>query len=135
MAALIPITIVSKRVPWVADLPVEGSDYSGGTFLMEVRQKPGDSGTALLTLGNASAGSQGISAVYDAAYPDPETGEAFGATVFTLRIAEASLEALSLATPADKPVELHYDFHLTPAGGDKFVLCRGTFTYYPGVTL
>lgn len=135
MAALIPIVIVSKRVPWVADLPVEGPDYTGGTFKMEVRQKPGDSGTALLTLNGAAAGSEGISATYDAGYTDPETGEAFAATIFRFQINETTLEGLGLGTPADKPVELNYDVHVTPSGGTKFVLCRGTFTYYPGVTL
>lgn len=135
MAANIPITIQSKRVPWVATLPVEGPDYSGATLKMEVRQLPGDSGAALLTLNGAAAGSEGISAAYDAGYTDPETGEAFAATVFTFRIAEATLEALGLGTPSNEPVRLNYDLHVTPSGGDKFVLCYGTFTYYPGVTL
>ncbi|MES2904639.1 MAG: hypothetical protein V4696_10680 [Pseudomonadota bacterium] len=133
MAVELNIVAVSKRVPWVEDLPVEGPDYSGGTFKMEFRQDPGDTGTALVTLNNASAGSEGISATYDADYADPETGEAFGATVFLFHINEATMEGLAVATPTRSPVVLHYDLHVTPSGGTKFVLCYGTFTYMPGV--
>lgn len=129
------ITVVSKRVPWVEDLALEGPDYSGGTFKMEIRQNPGDGGSALVTLNGAALGSEGISATYDAGYVDPETGETFAATVFVLRINEATMEGLAVGTPTDEPVELHYDIHVTPSGGTKFVLAYGAFIYNPGVTV
>lgn len=135
MAANIPITVVSKRVPWVEDLPVEGPDYSGATFKMEVRQRAGDTGTALITLNNATAGTEGISCTYDTGYVDPETAEIFAASVILFQIDETTMEALAGGTPTDSPIELHYDVHVTPVGGKKFVLCYGSFTYWPGVTV
>lgn len=134
MAVNLPISIISKRVPWIAELPVEGPDYSTGTFKMEIRQKPGDTGAALVTLNGASAGSEGISCTYDAAYVDPETAETFAASIFKFQINETTMEGLATGTPSEDPVELHYDVHVTPSGGTKFVLIYGSFTYWPGVT-
>jgi hypothetical protein len=131
----IPITVMSKRVPWVEDIALEGPNYSGATFRMELRQNPGDTGTALVTLTNAAAGSQGISATYNAAYVDPETTQTFAATVIVIQIDETTMEGLASATPSSSAVELHYDIHVTPSGGVKFLLCGGAFTYYPGVTI
>lgn len=133
MAVELNIVAVSKRVPWVEDLAVEGPDYSAGTFKLELRQDPGDTGTALVTLNNAAAGVEGISATYNTAYADPETAQTFAATVFVFRINEATMEGLAIATPTRNPVILHYDLHITPVGGTKFVLCYGSFTYQPGV--
>jgi hypothetical protein len=135
MAAELNIVVRSKRVPWIDDLPVEGPDYSGATFKMELRQNPGDTGSALVSLTNAAAGSQGISATYDPDYADPETGEAFAATVLLFQIDETTMEGLASATPADADIVLHYDVHVTPVAGTKFLLCYGTFTYGPGVTI
>lgn len=135
MAVELNIVVRSKRVPWIDDLPVEGPDYSAATFKMEIRQNPGDSGTALVTLNNAAAGSEGISATYDAAYVDPETSETFAATILLFQINETTMEGLPAASPTDATVNLHYDVHVTPSGGTKFLLCHGKFTYDPGVTL
>jgi hypothetical protein len=135
MAAELNIVVRSKRVPWVEDLPVEGPDYSAGTFLMEIRSEPGDTGAPLVSLGNAAAGSEGISCAYDAAYPDPENaGETLAASVFLFQIDEATMAGLSTGGRTSDPVLAYYDLHVTPSGGVKFVLCYGSFTYYPGVT-
>ena len=101
---------------------------------MEVRNLPGDTGTALVTLNGVAAGSEGISCTYDAAYADPETGETFAASVILIQINETTMEGLSTGTPVDEPVEVHYDLHITPSGGLKFLAAYGTLTYYPGVT-
>lgn len=135
MAVELPIIVRSKRVPFIADIPAEGPDYSAGAFKMELRVNPGDTGAALVTLNTAAPGSEGISCSYDAAYPDPETGEIFAASIFLLQINEATMEGLAASTPTDKPIDLHYDIHVTPSGGVKFLLCFGTFTYHPGVTV
>lgn len=134
MAAEIPITVMSKRVPFIGSLAIEGANLTTATFKMEVRNLPGDTGTALVTLNGASAGSEGISCTYDAAYADPETGETFAASVILIQINETTMEGLSTGTPVDEPVTLHYDIHCTPSGGLKFLAAYGTLTYYPGVT-
>lgn len=134
MAAEIPITVMSKRVPFLGSLAIEGANLTTATFKMEIRNLPGDTGTALVTLNGASAGSEGISCTYDAAYVDPESGETFAASVILIQINETTMEGLSTGTPTDEPVEVHYDIHITPSGGTKFLAAYGTFTYAPGVT-
>ena len=138
MAVNVPISAF-KRVPFGGatgngDIAVIGVNWSAATFRMEVRNLPGDSGTALVTLTNASAGSQGISATYDAKYPLPDGRGTAPTTIIRIQIDEATLEALALATPANEPLALHYDLHATPSGEPKRVVCFGTFTIKPGVT-
>lgn len=135
MAANIDITVISKRVPWVEALPVEGPDYTGGTYALQIRQKPGDTGTPMVSLTKQAAGLQGISCTYNASYIDPETAQVFPASVFLFQIDEVAMEALATGTPTDQPVVCHYDLQITPVSGPKFVLCYGKFTYMPGVTL
>lgn len=135
MAAEIPITVMSKRVPFLDSLAIEGANLTTATFKMEIRNLPGDTGTALVTLNGASAGSEGISCTYDPSYADPETGEPFAASIVLIQINEATMEALATGTPTNAAVELAYDIHVTPVSGPKFVLCYGKFTYSPGVTL
>lgn len=128
-----------KRVPWggasgYADLPVVGVDWSAAAFKMDIRICPGDATTPLVSLTNATAGSQGISATYDAGYVMPD-GEVVGATIIRPQIDEPTLEALALSARASDPVALSYDLHITPAGGVKSVVCFGAFTILPGVTI
>lgn len=139
MAFELPITAF-KHVQWGGaigdgDLILLDKDWSAATFRMELRTAPGGTGSALVTLTNASAGSQGVSAAYDSGYVDPETGEAVGATVIRAQIDEATLEALSLASPASDPLVTYYDLHITPSALPKRVYCYGTFTIEPGVTI
>lgn len=139
MALELDILVRSKRVPWggttsEADIVVLGMDYSGATFAMEIRNTPGDSGTALVSLTNASPGAQGISATYDPDYVHPLTGVEVGATTIRPQINETTMEGLVTATPGDAPVDAHYDLHLTPEGGAKLLYLYGRFSYAPGVT-
>ena len=117
MAIELNIVARTKRVPWIEDLPMEGPNYTGGTFRLEIRPEPNHSDTALVTLTNAASGSEGISATYNPAYADPETGVAFAATVFLFQINEATMEGLATGTPGRDPVVAAYDFHVTPSGG------------------
>lgn len=136
-----PINIAAdKRVPWggvsgEADMVVLGADWSAGTFAMQLRNEPGDTGTALVSLTNASPGAQGTSASYDAGYLHPETGVVVGATIIRPQINETTIEALALDSDPAKPLVLHYDIHATISGIGKFVLMAGTFTIKPGVTI
>ena len=41
---------MSKRVPFLGSLAIEGANLTTATFKMEIRNNPGDTGTALVTL-------------------------------------------------------------------------------------
>ena len=141
MAVTVNLT-ADKRVPFVdedgATWVFVGEDWDDATFAMHVRALPGDTGTPLISLANASPGSQGISATYDGAYVyEDETGAEVTApaTLVLCQIDEATIEAISLGTPYDKPVTLYYDLHVTPSGGVKRVAVSGSFLIKPGVTI
>lgn len=142
MAAIINLE-ADKRVPFVdedgATWVFFSEDWDDATFAMHIRQNPGDTGAAVVSLTNATAGTQGISATFDPAFvvTDPETNEDVTgpATLILCQINESTLEAISLGTPSDKPVEFHYDLHVTPTGGVKRVVAEGKFTIKPGVTI
>lgn len=126
-----------KRTPFVDDIADAVNDYTGATFSMHIRNRAGDTGTPLVTLANASAGSQGISVTYDPDYTYEEHGVIVesGASLVLIQIDEASLEALALSNPADSPLVLHYDIHVTPSGEPKRVAYYGQFIIMPGVTV
>lgn len=126
-----------KRVPFDDDVAIIGENLTGATFAMHIRAHPGDTGTVLVSLANAAAPSQGISVAYNAAYQYQDGAELITAPASLIRIciAEATLEALSLGTPYDEPVELFYDLHTTPSGGTKRVQFGGRFILKPGVTI
>lgn len=121
-----------KRVPFNDNVAIIGPDLSAAAFAMQIRQHWGDSGSALLT--------PALSAVYDPVYVyfDPRRKITVGplpATIVTIAIPEADIEALPLAADEAKPLELVYDMHITPAGGTKIVAMAGQFIVYPGSTI
>lgn len=126
-----------KRVPFDDDVAIIGENLTGATFAMHIRAHPGDTGTALVSLANASAPSQGLSVIYNPAYQYMDGVELITAPASQIRICidEATLEGLSLGTPYDEPVELYYDLHTTPSGGTKRVQFGGQFILKPGVTI
>jgi hypothetical protein len=142
MAAIVTLTAY-KRVPFVdedgATWVFFGEEWDDATFAMHIRAHRGDTGTPVVSLANATAGSQGISATYDPAYVyvDPQTKEDVTgpATLVLVQIDEATLEALSLGTPYDKAIELYYDLHVTPSGMVKRIPVEGAFIVKPGVTI
>lgn len=131
-----------KRVPFIdedgATIVFVGEDFAGGAYAMHIRNNPGDTGAAILSLAGATAGTQGISVTYDADYVyvdengDEQTGPA---SLVLIQIDEATLEGLSLGTPSDKPVALYYDLHITPSGAPKRIVSQGKFIINPGVTI
>jgi hypothetical protein len=138
MAQELDIVVRSKRVQWggasgEADIVWMRENLSAGTFKMEIRALPGDTGAALVTLNAAAAGSEGISAAWDAGYVHPVTGAVVGATTVRLQINETTMEGLATASPGDDPVEAYYDIHLT-LSGVKRLFAFGRFIYHPGVT-
>lgn len=138
MKTLVNITVY-KRVPFGGatgdgDIPIAGVNWASGAFKLEIRALPGDTGTAMLALVTAAAGVQGVSATYDPAYVLP-TGAVAGATIVRIQIDEATIEAFALAVRPSDPLVLAYDLHVTPTGEPKRVICSGSFTVDPGVTI
>lgn len=131
-----------KRVPFVdedgATFVFVGENFAGGTYAMHIRNNPGDTGTPLISLAGATAGTQGISVTYDPAYvyvDETGTEQEGAASLVLIQIDEATIGPLSLGTPSDKPVTLYYDLHVTPSGGVKRVVAEGQFVINPGVTI
>lgn len=128
-----PLDIAAfKRVPFADDVAIVGPDYSAAAFAMQVRQHWGDTGTALLT--------PTVTATFDPAYVyyDPRRKTTVGpvpATIVSIALAEAALEALPFAADEEKPLELVYDLHITPTGEPKRVVLVGKFYVYPGATI
>lgn len=125
---------VDKRVPLDITIPEMGVNYTGATLFAEIRAEPGDSGAALVTLNPAAPTAQGLSVTYDPGYVDPEGVLPDGASLVRMIVSETTLEGLAYGADTSDPVALHYDIHLTPSGGTKFVFAAGTFKIDPGVT-
>ncbi|MBL4716961.1 MAG: hypothetical protein JKZ02_00630 [Erythrobacter sp.] len=123
-----------KQVPFDDTIPEMAVDYSDASALMQVRYEPGDSGDPVLELSTTLAGGEGIVIAYDAGYADPEGINPPGATIIQLLLNEATLEAMAGAANTSEDAVYHYDIHLTPSGGKKFIFCRGKFIVSPGVT-
>ena len=135
MAFTFPIVHNSKHTPWGgasgdADMVVLGLDWSGAAFVFTLAPLPGSAG--VITLINQPAGTQGISATYDAGYVHPNTGLVVGATIIRPQIDEATFEALTWGA-TDEPLVLAHDMLITPSGEPQFVWFDGAFTIYPGV--
>lgn len=136
-APVFPI-VIDKRAPQLVTIAYVGPDYSSAAFLMEIRQNPGDTGTPLVSLATAAANAQGLSAVFDSAFEFVDNDGALvtaPATIVTVRLNESTTEGLALGTPRKKPTQLHYDMHINPVGGRKFVAVRGAFVIDPGTTI
>lgn len=126
----------SRHVPFGgatgdADVVYGLKDWSGATFVMAFAATEG--GSAAITLNNAAAGSEGVSASYDASYAHPETGVVIGATTIRAQINEATLEGLTYPSDPGAPLILYYDLLVTPSGEPQRVLCKGTLSVYQGV--
>lgn len=125
----------SRHVPWggdtgEGDIIVLGKDWSLAAFVWTFADSQG--GTVRVTLSNASAGTQGVSAIYDPDYVDPESGEVTGATIITPLIGEAAFEGLTWGPPAT-PKTLSHDLIITPSGLQQFTYCWGSMTIEVGV--
>lgn len=132
--------VAYRHVPWGGasgdeDWVFLGENIASAAFKMQCRPAQGDTATALFDLANAAAGSQGISAVYDSGYLDPETGEVAGATIVTPLVTKATLEAIPAASDPSQPRKLFYDLIVTRTGGVAEIEAQGLFVLYPGVTI
>jgi len=119
---------VYRNTAFVQIVTVQNYDFSAATFASQVRAYRDAAGAALITLGNATVGTQGISCTYSAPV-----------STIIIQYDEATIDAL-LPYPANgvkqgADVELYWDFHVTGGGLIKTRLLQGTFTIEPGVTV
>lgn len=127
----------SKHVPFGgaygdADIVVIGKDWSAAAFVWAFAANDG-AASIDITLNAAAAGSQGVSASYDAGYVHPNTGAVVGATTLRPQIDEATLEALTGWPTAPAAREFYHNLLITPSGEPQLVYCYGTLTVYQGV--
>ena len=128
MTGIVNLPLADKRTPFVEAIAFQGLDFTGAAFLMHFRNQPGDTGTPVISLANATAGTQGLSVAV-------ATSGGVPTSTLTIRIDEATMEALPFASPTSEYLILHYDLHITPSGGTKRVWLRGLFYVDPGVTI
>lgn len=117
-----------RNTPLVQVITVANYDFSAATFAAQVRSYRDAPGSALITLGNATAGLQGFSCTYSSP-----------TSTITMQIDEATIDAL-LPYPANgvkqgADVVLYWDMHVTGGGLIKTRLLQGTFTIEPGTTV
>lgn len=117
----------NRWTPFVETVTCEAMDLTGATLDMQIRLLPTSSGSPLVDLSPAAPGSEGLSLAVD------DSGLVTTSTI-TIRINEATMEPLLYDPEREGDAELWYDLHVTPAGGDKYVLIRGTFTIVDGAT-
>ena len=114
------------------DIDMLGLNWSAATFVLVAAVAEG--GAATFTLNNAAAGTQGVSATYDAAMVDPVSGKVTGGTTIRPQVDENTLEAIVWApTATDQPKSLFWELLVTPSGEPQRQLCSGTLKIYPGV--
>jgi len=123
---------VYRNTPFVDDIRFVGLNFTGGTFALQVRLLPGAAGSALISLTNQTAGTQGLSVVV--------TTES-GVSVSTLKIQidESTIDTLLPASTngqkAGTDVVLFYDLIITGGGVAKTRWLEGRFIIAEGVTV
>lgn len=124
--AITPATLAltaNRWTPFVYAIQISSIDLSAATVDMHIRSTYDASGSAIVDLSPAAAGSQGLSLAYSS-----------GNTTLTIQIDETTMEALPDAAVVGDDKALYYDIHITPSGGTKQVYFRGTFTVRAGAT-
>lgn len=138
MRVVLPtIEIPTTHAPWggatgFADIHIQPYDWHAATFVMAFSLSKG--GAAAITLTNAAAGSQGVSATYDSSLADPNTGVVVGGTIIRPQIDEATLEALSWgANDPTEPLPLFMDLLVTPSGSPQQYALEAPVLLYKGI--
>ena len=124
--------IAYRNTPFIETIRFAAIDFTGATFALQVRTLPGASGSALISLTNQTAGTQGLSVTTAV-----ETGVTI--STLTIQIDEATIDALLPASTngqkAGTDVNLYYDLIITGGGVAKSRWLEGTFTIAEGVTV
>lgn len=145
------IDIAADR--WVAcirTISFVALDFTGATFVAQVRMTPDLAGTPLISLATVGGtGIEGIHLLYaglatvsahigagrlEVAPSGYELTDNIFLSQLWFRINETSMEALPLPAEVGDDLELAWDMHITPLGGIKDKYAGGQFVVRAGVT-
>lgn len=115
--------------PFVRTFDFERFDYFGASFIAQVRAVKDSSGTPLVNLATVgSVATEGITITGTTVVDGVTT------THVSMRINEATMEAIALANPLGDDYPLYWDMQITPSGGVKYRAIEGQFIVHSGVT-
>jgi hypothetical protein len=121
--------VANRWEPFVYTIDFEEFDYSAASFIAQVRLTRDAGGTPLVNLSTVGGvGTEGITIV------GVITTDGVATTSISIRIKEATIEALPEPIETGDDVTLYYDLQITPSGGVKYRALEGTFTVHAGVT-
>ena len=106
--------------PLVETIIINGIDFTGAAFLLEVRDRR-DGGALRAGLTNAAPGAEGISM-------SVATVEGVPVSTLQIRFDEATMEGMPPATEVGDDLTIVWGMHITPSGGTKFMAFDGPFT-------
>jgi hypothetical protein len=122
--------LANRWEPLVRTFAFEDRDFTGASFIAQVRLTRDAAGSALISLATVgSVGTEGIAIV------GVETdSDGVDTTTILMRINEATMEALPAAGEVGEDVTLYWDMQITPSGGSKYRALEGEFVVHAGVT-
>lgn len=119
--------VVNRWQPNKVVVDFVGYDFTGATFKSQVRAYRDAPDPALITLENATAGSQGVSVAV-------VTTDGIPTSTVTLQYDEATIEGLPFTNPKGTDLELAWDLTIDPTSGDKLRWLEGPFIVHGGST-
>lgn len=137
-----------RYTPFLETLVFLNLDFTAAVFKLQVRARK-DGGPLYADLGTVTTAAEGVRLLYGgtdtiaahiaagrlSAVPSGYvSGDSIALSQATIRINEATMEAMPLGTEAGDDLELFWDLHITPSGGMKQVYVEGPFTVRAGVT-
>lgn len=120
--------LANRWQPNFITLDFVGYDFTGAAFKSQVRAYRDAPNPALITLENATAGTQGISCVVTVDDEDVPT------SALTLQFDETTIEALPFTNPKGTDLELVWDLTIDPADSEKLRWLEGPFIVHGGST-
>jgi hypothetical protein len=123
---------VDRWTPYVETFRFKGINLTGATLKAQIRPKPDNPGSPLIDLaGGVSAGAEGLRLA------GVDTSGLYPISTVEMRINVGTLADASHAPAAlrvGEEVQLAWDMHITPSGGDRQKWLFGSFIIVPGVT-
>lgn len=131
--------VANRWEPFVYVIRFEGQSLTGADLIAQVRLTRDAAGAAMVDLATVgSVATEGITIV-SVANEDIDFGGDIGVvnvpvSTISIRINEATMEALPEPQELGEDEPLFWDMQITPSGGDKYRALEGTFTVKAGVT-
>jgi hypothetical protein len=109
-----------RGTPFIDVTDFEGFDYSAATFVLEVRAYRDKPGAALVAIGNATAGAQGVSV-------SVATTDGIPTSSVKIQINETTIEGLAFTSPRGGNLVLQYALDIAGGGHVKTRRMQGDF--------